>query len=325
MSWFSFNPHDFSISFLSILFESVPYLLLGTLISGLIEAFLPAQTLERWLPKNTAVAIGVAGVLGFFLPMCECGVIPVIRRMIKKGLPIGPAVTYLLASPIINPVVALSTYAAFRGQEPATVLAFRMLLAFGVACFFGALVLRLPKNKVLLPGLLEPSPATGKRSPSLFATLPDDSATLDSLTIAEPRPSVRSRLLAALRTGSFDFLDVAFYLVIGTMLAAVFNTAINREEVVLPLARNIWLATFSLEGLAVIISLCSTSDAFIAANFIAFPLAAKLAFLVMGPMMDIKLFLMYGLVFQKKFTVAMAASLFLGIGLICIFLNKFLP
>ena len=104
MSWFSFNPHDFSISFLSILFEGVPYLFLGTLLSGLIDAFLPAQALERWLPKNAALAIGVAGILGFFLPMCECGVIPVIRRMLKKGLPIGPAVTYLLASPIINPV-----------------------------------------------------------------------------------------------------------------------------------------------------------------------------------------------------------------------------
>ncbi len=322
MSWFSFNPHDFSISFLSILFEGVPYLFLGTLLSGLIDAFLPAQALERWLPKNAALAIGVAGVLGFFLPMCECGVIPVIRRMLKKGLPIAPAVTYLLASPIINPVVALSTYAAFRGQEPATVLAFRMILGFLIACVFGAIVLRLPKQEILLPNLLEPAP---QRYTSLFAVLPDDSATLDDLTANEPRATVRSRLLAALRTASFDFLDVAFYLVAGAMLAALFNTAIHREAVVLPLASNIWLATYSLEGLASILSLCSTSDAFIAANFVAFPLAAKLAFMVLGPMMDVKLFLMYGLVFRKKFTVAMAASLFVGIGLLCIFVAKTLP
>ncbi|MEO7931969.1 MAG: permease [Chthoniobacterales bacterium] len=322
MSWFSFNPHDFSISFLSILFEGVPYLFLGTLLSGLIDAFLPAQALERWLPKNAALAIGVAGVLGFFLPMCECGVIPVIRRMLKKGLPIAPAVTYLLASPIINPVVALSTYAAFRGQEPGTVLAFRMILGFLIACIFGAIVLRLPKQEILLPNLLEPAP---QRFTSLFAAVPDDSATLDDLTAAEPRPSIRSRLLAALRTASFDFLDVAFYLIMGAILAAIFNTAIHRETIILPLAGNIWLATFSLEGLASILSLCSTSDAFIAANFVAFPLAAKLAFMVLGPMMDVKLFLMYGLVFRKKFTIAMAASLFVGIGLLCIFLAKTLP
>lgn len=322
MSWFSFNPHDFSISFLSILFEGVPYLFLGTLLSGLIDAFLPAQALERWLPKNAALAIGVAGILGFFLPMCECGVIPVIRRMLKKGLPIGPAVTYLLASPIINPVVALSTYAAFRGQEPATVLAFRMILGFLIACTFGAIVLRLPKKNILLPSLLEPESKT--RQPNLFAAMPDDNATLENLSDTA-RPSVRSRLLAALRTASFDFLDVAFYLIIGAMLAALFNTAINREQVIQPLAANLWLATYSLESLAAVLSLCSTSDAFIAANFVAFPLAAKLAFLVLGPMMDVKLFFMYGLVFRKKFTIAMAASLFIGIGLLCIFLAKTLP
>ena len=321
MSWFSFNAHDFSISFLSVLFEAVPYLFLGTLISGFIDAFLPAQALERWLPKNAALAIAVAGVLGFFLPMCECGVIPVIRRMLKKGLPIGPAVTYLLASPIINPVVALSTYAAFRGQEPAMVLAFRMILGFVVACVFGAIVLRVPKEKILLPGLLTGMPSRGT---SLFAARANDLTTLEDLT-NEFQPSVRSRLLAALRTASFDFLDVAFYLVMGAMLAAVFNTAINREQIILPLASNLWLATFSLEGLASVISLCSTSDAFIAANFVAFPLAAKLAFLVLGPMMDVKLFLMYGLVFQKKFTVAMAISLFFGIGLLCIFIAQSLP
>ncbi len=320
MSWFSFNAHDFSISFLSVLFEAVPYLFLGTLISGFIDAFLPSQALERWLPKNPALAIAAAGVLGFFLPMCECGVIPVIRRMLKKGLPIAPAVTYLLASPIINPVVALSTYAAFRGQDPATVLAFRMLLGFGVACFAGGMVLRLRKEAILLPGLLE----TGStRTTGFLAAEPDDAATLDDLT--EPKVTFGSRCLAALRTASFDFLDVAFYLVAGAMLAAVFNTAVNREQVILPLAGNLWLATYSLAGLASIISLCSTSDAFIAANFVAFPLAAKLAFMVLGPMMDVKLFLMYGLVFRKQFTVVMAASLFVGIGLLCIFLAQTLP
>jgi len=320
MDWFSFNFHDFSISFLSILFEAVPYLLLGTLLSGLIDAFLPAQALERWLPRSPALAIGVAGLIGFFLPMCECGVIPVVRRMLRKGLPIAPAVTYLLASPIINPVVALSTYAAFRGQDPATVLAFRMLLAFVIACLFGAVVLQFRKSEILLPDLLaQRSPRMG----NLFGNAPVEAATLESLD--EIRPSLGSRLLAALRTASYDFLDVAFYLVLGSMLAAVFNTAINREQVIVPLASNLWLATYSLEGLAVLLSLCSTSDAFIAANFVAFPLAAKLAFMVLGPMMDVKLFLMYGLIFQKRFTIFMAASLFIGVGLLCIFLSQTLP
>ncbi len=323
MTWFSFQFNDFSLSFLSIVFEAVPYLILGTLISGFIDAFLPSKALERWLPKNPALAILIGGLLGFFLPMCECGVIPVIRRMLRKGMPLAPAVTYLLASPIINPVVALSTYSAFRGQDPATVLAFRFCLAFVIACVVGAIVLRLRKETILLPALLAP---TGRRQNVFLQPAPDDSADLENLPVATGKKlPLSGKLIAALRTASFDFLDVAFYLVIGAALAALFNTSINREMVILPLAQNIWLATFSLQGLAMLISLCSTSDAFIAANFVAFPLSAKLAFMVLGPMMDVKLFFMYGLVFKKKFTVLLALGLFAGIGFLCIFLVPFLP
>jgi uncharacterized membrane protein YraQ (UPF0718 family) len=123
------------------------------------------------------------------------------------------------------------------------------------------------------------------------------------------------KIVGAIRCAAFDFLDVGFYLIIGAAIASVFNTAINRE-VLLPLASNHLFATIAMMVLAFLLSLCSTSDAFIAANFLTFPLTAKLAFMVLGPMMDMKLLFMYGLVFNKRFTVSFAVGLFLFIGLL---------
>src|ERR1700686_4511164 len=149
MSWFTFNLQDFSISFLSILFEGVPFMFIGTLLSGIIDAFVPSETMEKILPRNRTAAIALSGVLGAVFPMCECGVVPVIRRLIRKGLPVSCALTYLLAAPIVNPIVALSTFAAFRGQHPGMVTSMRLLMGFGVACVCGMIVQRIPVNKLL--------------------------------------------------------------------------------------------------------------------------------------------------------------------------------
>ena len=91
---------------------------IGTLLSGIIDAFVPSETMEKVLPRNQIAAVALSGVLGIVFPMCECGIVPVIRRLIRKGLPVSCALTYLLAAPIVNPIVALSTFAAFRGQHP---------------------------------------------------------------------------------------------------------------------------------------------------------------------------------------------------------------
>ncbi len=140
MSWFSFHFQDFSYSFLSILFEGIPFLLLGSLVSGLIDAFVPSETLAKILPKNSALAICLSGLLGGIFPMCECGSVIVVRRFIKKGLPVSAAVTYMLASPIVNPIVALSTYTAFRGQSPWEMLSLRMIIGFLLAITVGFII-----------------------------------------------------------------------------------------------------------------------------------------------------------------------------------------
>lgn len=316
MNWFTFNLQDFSVSFLSILFEGVPFMFLGTLISGIVDAFVSPETMTKIQPRNPFVAIALSGVLGVVFPMCECGVVPVIRRMIRKGLPVSCALTYLLAAPIVNPIVAISTYAAFRGQHPALVMSLRIGLGFAIACACGLVVRGIPLSKILNREMLAPLPS---RRLSLGARLSSQSSAAPDAfgEIAMPEKSFGAKMVGAVRCASFDFLDVGFYLIIGAAIASVFNTAVHHDAI-LPLAGNPVWATGSMMILALLLSLCSTSDAFIAASFVSFPLAAKLAFMVFGPMMDIKLLFMYGLVFRKRFTLPFALALFVVIGALCL-------
>ena len=158
MNWFSFNFQDFSYSFLSILFEGIPFLLLGSLLSGIVDAFVPAKTLTRFLPKNSSVAILLSGLLGAIFPMCECGSVMVVRRLIKKGLPVACATTYMLAAPIVNPVVALSTFAAFRGQCPWVMMSLRLSLGFVISVGIGFIVRQIPIEKLLQKSILDSLP-----------------------------------------------------------------------------------------------------------------------------------------------------------------------
>ena len=315
MNWFTFNLQDFSVAFLSILFEGVPFMFIGTLISGVVDAFVPSETMTKYLPRNPLAAIALSGVLGIAFPMCECGVVPVIRRMIRKGLPVSSALTYLLAAPIVNPIVAISTFAAFRGQHPGLVMSVRIAVGFAIAVVCGLLVHRLPVSAVLNAQMLAPR---SKLRLSLGLRL-SSSEPVDAPWIGDPpaKRSFRAKLISAVRCAAFDFLDVGFYLVIGAAIASVFNTAVHRDAI-LPLAQHAALATGGMMVLALLLSLCSTSDAFIAASFITFPFAAKLAFMTFGPMMDVKLLFMYGLVFRKRFTMTFALCLFLLVGTVCL-------
>jgi uncharacterized membrane protein YraQ (UPF0718 family) len=304
---FSFSLQDFSYAFLSVLLEGVPFILLGTLLSGLIDQFLPARLMTRLLPRNAFAAFCLGGVLGMVFPMCECGIVPVIRRLIAKGLPVSSAVAYMLAAPIVNPITAFSTYAAFRGQGAAEFTALRLGLGFFVAVLTGLAVLNLPIGAVLKKTILESvmlSGPAGDGSPS-----------------AQP---FHRRLISAMEAGVRDFLDVMLYFILGVGVASLFSTAVN-QELFLPLSLDDRLAIPAMMSLAGILSLCSSSDAFIAATFVAFPAVAKLAFLVFGPMMDFKLAFIYSAVFTRRFVAAMAIGLFVIIGLLCLRLAVILP
>lgn len=322
---------DFALAFLSILFEGAPFILLGTLISGFVDVYLPAGTMDRLLPKNRTLAVVMAGLLGGVFPVCECAVVPVIRRLVSKGLPVSCALTYMLAAPIVNPITALSTWKAFQGQQAGLMTGSRLLLGFLLAVVVGLIASRLSRSAILKPKLVE-SLASGDAATKQANSCCDHSHEPDE---SEPSccgndhgaeksccghdhshaPAADHRVVAAFRSALKDFVEVGVYFTIGVAITALFNTGIAPGAKWLDgLAQNPTAAPAALMALAFILSLCSTSDAFIAAALAKFSWGAKLAFLTFGPMMDVKLLFLYQSVFNKRFIAWLAIGLFLAIG-----------
>lgn len=323
--------HDFCLLFLSIILEGAPFILLGTLISGFIDAYLPAGLIDRWLPKNKVVAVFLSGLLGAIFPVCECAVVPVIRRLIRKGLPLSCAITYMLSAPIINPIVVVSTMKAFStslGQfslrETETAVAYgpvfmtssRLLIAFIVTVTVGLVVLKIRSRSILQPGVIpddmEESAHAHAHENAEDACCGDTSDVAVDAPIAVDEEPRQNRLVLAMRTTMRDFMETAMYFTIGVAITSVFKAYVT-EDLILLFNQNEVTGIALMMVLAFVLSLCSTSDAFIAANF-PVPQSAKLAFLVYGPMMDVKLVFMYLSVFRPKFVATLAISLFFVIG-----------
>jgi len=316
---------DFAFTFLSILFEGAPFVLLGTLISGFIDVYLPAGTMDRFLPKNKFLAILVAGLMGIIFPVCECAVVPVIRRLVKKGLPVSCGLTYMLAAPIVNPITAVSTWLAFKGQGSLMMTSSRLLLGFAVAVGVGLIVSRMRLRSVLKTKLAD------SLEHEQAASTPDDTCSHDGGCCGHDHhhgPAGGSKVVAAFRSAMKDFVDVAVYFTIGVAITALFGIALASPGVkhtVESVAANPVGAPASMMALAFVLSLCSTTDAFIAANFQKFSWGAKLAFLTFGPMLDVKLLFLYQTVLRKRFIVWLALGLFVSIGAASIAWQEFIP
>jgi uncharacterized protein len=311
MSWFHFSWQNFWFSFLALAFEGLPFVLVGSLISGFIAAFVPSRVITRFLPKNRFLATLVSGLLGLIFPVCECGVVPVVRRLLDKGLPLSCGLTYMLASPIVNPIVAISTYAAFRGQQPEWNTGIRLISGYLVAVVVGLVVSRIDPARLLGSRAF---PTRPRRRALSIAALPDTPA-------ASRGVSVMQRMVGAVQLASDDFIDTAIYFMIGAAVASIFNTAVD-QRVILPLASSPVLSVAAMMVIAGILTLCSTSDAFIAATFTAFPLPARMAFLIFGPMFDFKLLFLYSVLLKKRAVLALGVGLFLIVGVLCV---AFLP
>lgn len=318
------SQQDFALAFLSILFEGAPFILLGTLISGFIDVYLPAGTMDRFLPKNKFLAVLMAGLMGTVFPVCECAVVPVIRRLVKKGLPVSCGLTYMLAAPIVNPITALSTWKAFQGQAPGLMTSSRMLLGFLIAVGVGLIVSRMRLGSILKASLAE---SLTKEEPVKAAhvhTHEGDCCGHDHDHHTHSHGG-DGKMIAAFRSAMKDFVDVAVYFTIGVAITALFNTGIAPgAEWLDSLAGNKVAAPAALMALAYILSLCSTSDAFIAATLDKFSWGAKLAFLTFGPMMDVKLMFLYQTVLRKRFIVLLMIGLFLSIGIASILFQEFI-
>jgi len=308
MSWFSFSWQNFWFSFLALAFEGLPFLVAGSLISGVVAVFVPSTRINRLLPGNPFLATLASGFLGVLLPVCDCGTVPIVRRLLNKGMPVSCGLTFMLASPIVNPIVAFSTYSAFRGQAPGLNTLIRLASGYAIAVLVGLAASRLHPDAILKTKVLRPD--RRRRAGLSVAPMPDEIPDDNNVT------TFGAKIVAAVRMASDDFIDTAIYFMLGAAVAAVFNTAVN-QAIILPLARHALLATGAMTGLSALMTLCSTSDAFIAATFISFPIFARMGFLIFGPMFDFKLVFLYRLLFRRRFIALLGVGLFVLVALLC--------
>ena len=209
----------------------------------------------------------------------------------------------MLSAPIVNPIVAISTYSAFSGDDALFMTLSRIGVAYFVTVLFGFVIHQFSVRSILKDKLLNKI----QKAPL--------SAVKDSSKEAKLTNPTSDKLLIALRSSSRDFLDVGMYFIIGVMITALYRTQID-QSIVDGFGESDWVGIPTMMILSFVLSLCSTSDAFIASQMLSFSASAKLAFLTYGPMMDVKLVFMYGAIFKPKFVMMMAISLFLAIAII---------
>jgi uncharacterized membrane protein YraQ (UPF0718 family) len=321
-----------TVVFLGIFIEAVPFLLLGTLASGLVEVFFNQEELTRLIPRRPVLAALTGSLLGLFIPVCECGVVPLTRRLFQKGIPTAAGISFLLAAPVLNPVVIASTYAAF-GLGP--VFWGRLGLTLGIAVITGLVFSRQTDLKmILIDGVKDPALSAktsvavqnpplpplrkgGKNPPTLFSYPPFEGGVGgDSLLGASGRsggeipcelilaqtgtPTLSARFRRAALIAGDEFFEMGRYLVIGALLAALLQTLVP-QTFLAGLGRGPVLSVIVMAAIAVLLSVCSTVDAFIALAFVGrFASGALLSFLVYGPMVDIKSTLMFARVFRRR-------------------------
>ncbi len=299
-----------SITFVSIVLEALPFVMLGSLIGGLIEVFVSRDRITALLPRNVTAAVFVAACMGIVLPVCECAIIPVTRRLLGKGVPFSVAVAYLIAGPIVNPLVAGSTAVAYSGDPimPAMVVT-RLLCGFTIAVFVARLMDEVfPGRKALVPGAVENKLRSACDHGCGCGHEHDHAHDHEH---AAPQ-KLSKRCMTALEHGADDFLHVSQFLIIGAFVAALSQTVISREAF-LSLAETPSASIGVMMLLAVVLNLCSEADAFVAASFrTSLPAAAQMAFLVLGPMLDLKLIAMY-LSFVRKRALTMMILLMVGL------------
>ena len=268
---------NWSTIFVAISVQAMPFLVLGVAVSGAIAAFVPQAFLAKALPRRAVLSVPVAALAGAALPGCECGSVPVAGRLVARGAPPAAAVTFLLSAPAVNPIVLVATSVAFPGRP-------MMVLARFLASLLAAIVVGLVWSKV------------GK----------------DEWVAKAKGSSVEgTRAQLFFDTALHDVLHAGGFLVVGAGLAATLQTVVPRN-VLDSVAGRGPIAVVALAGLAVLLAVCSEADAFIAASLSQFSFTARLAFMTVGPMVDVKLIAMQAGTFGRRFATRFAPLTFVA-------------
>jgi hypothetical protein len=271
--------------FVAVCVQALPFLVFGSVLSGLIATFVSPAVLARFLPGRPAAAVAVAGVSGALLPGCECASVPVARRLMAQGMPDAAALAFLLSAPAINPVVLVATSVAFPG-EPKMVVA-RFVGSLATAVVMGWLWASAGKAEWIAARARE-------RVVHVAGT---------------------SRWTTLMESTRHDLMSAGGFLVIGGLSAAVLNVAVPADWID-GVAGHLVLGIVVMALLAVVLALCSEADAFVAASLSALPLLPRLVFLVVGPAVDVKLVALQAGTFGRGFA-ARFAPVTLVVAIVC--------
>jgi len=271
----------FTIVITAILLEAIPFILIGAIISGTIEVLVSEEKLQKAFPQNRFLSAVTGSFLGILFPVCSCGNVIVARRLLKKGVPASGGLSYMLASPIINPITILSTFIAF--SYSLRIVVGRILVTF-ISAVVASLIL------------------SSRNGVSLKESEEDHHIHHSHLSKTEQ----------VFHHAEADFLLMGRYLVLGALAAAIFQTFISRQAF-LSLAGNKLLSVFLMQLLGILFSLCSFADAFVAGTFVHLPSFSKIVFMVAGPMMNITVSILYTGTFKKSFVLKLMLTLFITI------------
>jgi len=272
---------DFITLFLSIVLEALPFVVLGTIVSVIIALFIPQQKVLNLLPKNRFLSHIALSLFGMFLPVCECGNVPVARRLLKNGFSVSHAMTFLLAAPIVNPITFITTWQAFSPDH--SIAFIRIGAGFIIVNFIG-IVLSLKKDQHAY---------LTKRFEEEVSTHTEDHHA--------------SKFAKGLDIFQSEFILIMKMLCFGALIAATTQSFVPRDAI-LSLGQNNFLSVIAMMLLAFIISICSTVDAFVALSYVStFTIGSILSFLIFGPMIDIKMLAMMKTMFTTRLLITVTA------------------
>ncbi|AFZ52477.1 permease [Cyanobacterium aponinum UTEX 3222] len=298
--------------FTSLLVEAMPFLLMGVLLSSSLILFFDEGNLIKRIPNHPFLGSIIGSLFGFFFPVCECGNIPVARRLLLQGLPTSVAISFLLAAPTINPIVLWSTYVAFRGQPEVFWLRiiFSLTIAIAVGCIFSLQKDPRPLLKPLLAKRLtvifeqmeakkslQTSPSQPEYSllqSGSFLLSPQGQTVKMDQTLLKSPVNPKSQVSKSYKWNLFisnvtnELRELGGVLILGSAIAASIQVFVPRE-IILNLGQDTITSIISMMILAAVVSICSTVDSFFVLSFAStFTTASLVAFLVFGPMIDIK-------------------------------------
>lgn len=305
LAWIN-NLQNFTTIFLSIVLEGFPFIIIGSFVSALIEIFISDKTIARLIPRSQLLGIFSAVLIGFILPICECAIVPITKRLISKGMPLSMAVTFMLATPIVNPVVIASTYYAFS-DKPYMIFA-RVGLGALAAVIIGSLIGGLQGKKQVVCKFYK-----------------EDEGYSHCGGHQHHNESITDTLTDIIHHTSSEFYDIGKLFILGAILSSFMQIFIPRN-VLFSIGSGKVSSTIVMMATAFLLSICSETDAFIARTFTyMFTPGSVIAFLILGPMIDVKNTIMLSGSFNAGFVIKLIFLIVTVCFILAVMSNSLLP